>query len=1113
MNCWYNPTMTLEVTSRDKKRMMHPKTRYLVLLFAALALCLSGVQRSLAQDAAAPSAREVASGSADEFTTIVVELGAPSAVEVYLAEVDAAMVAAGGAQPHAAAMQRIAGITQAQVAAIAMQQDEVAVELAALGAVEIYRVQRVYNGIAIRLPVNQIEAVRALENVRMIHALVPRTLDNAQSVPHIGAQELWAGVGLTGAGIRIGIIDTGADYLHVGLGGPGKGYEANDTTIILDVAGFPNQRVVGGYDFAGDLYNPDPMSSNYSFTPEPDPDPMDCYGHGTHVTASAAGSGVTAAGKEYKGLYDATLPLESMRIGAGVAPHALIYALKVFGCAGSSNLVDQAIDWAIDPNGDGNFGDHLDVINLSLGSAFGTVTDTTTIAAERAARIGIIVVASAGNTGAAMFSVGSPGTGSRTISVAASVVDHGDGLGDGLGVGSVTDTLAGFTARGVRIGDNALKPDLSAPGFEITSAYAGSGNGMSVLSGTSMAAPMAAGAMVLLREMHPDWSVEELKALAMNTAMAAVRSEEDYTSALQPPMRAGAGRIALTTALSATTVAYNLDDVGLVSISFGAPEVLDTHSAIRNVRVVNKSDTDTTYYLEYRPVSDAAGVEILVPALPAVTVAAQGAATFALQMQANAALMNNVREATLAAGQATQSGHFRSEEAGYLWLWQQDGLFNARLAGATASPPSPSSGVGSLAAEYDPATRVLTYTLAASALDLESVTGVYLSRGLAEQQTNSIAHTIFAREGGVAVTLPLTGVAQLNPVDVPLLASGYLRVIVTTTDFPAGEIAGALIAVSPVLKLPVYAAPRAVSSMRAESTLLDFGDVATATRAITLTGAALTGTVFPTDTQSLVSAFELHARSPLVSFDEPFNTAGYSDIRFAGVSSDWNRVADKKDARVYFAIATWGKWSTPSQVTFEIRLDVDGDFVGDYRIYTTDMESFKGSQFASEVFVAVVEDMNRGVRTLADPINTLPAHKKLTVVFENDVLFISVPVALVGLSAGRSAFDFDVQSIPRATSALETGDWVLSMRYDMRRPGIQFMNAQAGSPLFVDAPETTINLGYNQVNYARSTAQGVLLLHHHNVEGTRAEVVDVRYTWKYNVMMPLIALDAFDAMH
>ena len=103
---------------------------------------------------------------------------------------------------------------------------------------------------------------------------------------------------------------------------------------------------------------------------------MDCDGHGSHVAGIVGGSGVRSDGTTFPGPYDGSVPFSSLRIGPGVAPRASLYALRVFGCSGSTGLMTQAIEWAVDPNKDGDFSDHLDVVNLSLGSDFGTATDS-----------------------------------------------------------------------------------------------------------------------------------------------------------------------------------------------------------------------------------------------------------------------------------------------------------------------------------------------------------------------------------------------------------------------------------------------------------------------------------------------------------------------------------------------------------------------------------------------------------------------------------------------------------------------------------------------------------------------------------------------------------------
>src|SRR5205823_12672420 len=127
---------------------------------------------------------------------------------------------------------------------------------------------------------------------------------------------------------------------------------------------------------------------------------------------TAAGSGVTADGKTYKGSYNSTtISSNSWNIGPGVAPKADLYAVRVFGCEGATDLTVDAIEWAVDHD--------MDVINMSLGSPFGSKDDPSAVASTNAAKAGVIVVASAGNEGPSPYVTSSPASADGAISVAA----------------------------------------------------------------------------------------------------------------------------------------------------------------------------------------------------------------------------------------------------------------------------------------------------------------------------------------------------------------------------------------------------------------------------------------------------------------------------------------------------------------------------------------------------------------------------------------------------------------------------------------------------------------------------------------------------------------------
>ncbi|MEU5551977.1 S8 family serine peptidase [Micromonospora sp. NPDC047793] len=254
-------------------------------------------------------------------------------------------------------------------------------------------------------------------------------------------------------------------------------------------AGFTGAGVtVAVLDSGVDLTHPDLADAvSEAVTFVPGTDPVDRYGHGTHVASTIAGRG-TASGGTYR----------------GVAPDADLVSAKVCDDWCEDSAILAGMHWAaVDKQ--------ATVINMSLGGWDGPEIDPMEEAVNTlTAQTGALFVVSAGNDGPGDRTVGSPGSADAALTVGA--VDR-----DG--------SLADFSSRGARVGDDAVKPDITAPGVGIVAARAAEGvMGVPVgehyvaESGTSMAAPHVAGAAALLAQQHPDWDATRLKSTLMGSA-------------------------------------------------------------------------------------------------------------------------------------------------------------------------------------------------------------------------------------------------------------------------------------------------------------------------------------------------------------------------------------------------------------------------------------------------------------------------------------------------------------------------------------------------------------------------------------------------------------------
>lgn len=587
-------------------------------------------------------------------------------------------------------------------------------QLEALDVQVVSSYQRVYNGFLARVPEGNRAAVLALPNVKAVHAAPIHVPALSNSVPFIGAPEVWD-MGYDGEGVNIAILDTGIDYTHDAFGGSGDPavYAADNHNVVTDTT-FPTAKVVGGWDFAGPLYDAGCTAQQEadgicSTTPDPDPDPIDVHGHGTHVASTAAG-------------------IMGSNVYSGVAPMANLFALKIFGDrTGSTGLTIDALEWVADWNATASMTETIHVINMSIGSDFGPAEEEDEVAIDNLVSSGVVVVSSAGNGGQdARYITGSPASADAAIAVAANTVDYtgyltaptvsimdsgyptqtnrpyavpvfdddtgllsetltgtlvfagdegpdkmlctttgfaddafdgmvalisrggcaftakvnnaaslgaigaiiynnagpflvnmgggpvvipavfvgqedgenfipaagemveisaNDDLTGGIDVDYPGDWTASFSSIGPRSYDSALKPEVSAPGVNINAAAVGSGTGTASMQGTSMASPHLAGVAALLKQARPNWTVEQIKAAIMNTA---VDMDPESTSPINIPT-VGAGRVDAQAATE--TMAVAVGDEDLVSLSFGV--IFDGDGDGDGMKTVSK---DVTLY-------------------------------------------------------------------------------------------------------------------------------------------------------------------------------------------------------------------------------------------------------------------------------------------------------------------------------------------------------------------------------------------------------------------------------------------------------------------------------------------------------------------------------------
>ncbi|HEY4349001.1 MAG TPA: S8 family serine peptidase [Gaiellaceae bacterium] len=384
----------------------------------------------------------------------------------------------------------------------------------------VWRYRLIADGFALVVPSADVGMLARLPGIAkvwpnlMYHSLTVKrtTVTRKEAVDQgpqvIGADKLWGPeLATAGEGIKIGVIDDGVDAKHAYF----------DPARFVFPSGFPKgqtnlatRKVIVQRTFA-------PPTPSYAFKASPfDPSPNGSF-HATHVAGIAAGDHNTQDGPLYL---------------SGIAPEAFIGNYKAltiptpgFGLDGNSASIAAAIEAAV--------ADGMNVINLSLGEPeIDPSRDFVVHAIDAAAAAGVVPVIAADNQfdQYAFGSISSPANSPDAITVAATTLD---------------DTIADFSSGGPTPVSKALKPDVSAPGVSITSSLPVNQAGpFGAMSGTSMAAPQVSGAVALLKQRHPDWTVAEIKSALVQTGDPVHDEDGGETSVL----REGGGLIDLVRA-------------------------------------------------------------------------------------------------------------------------------------------------------------------------------------------------------------------------------------------------------------------------------------------------------------------------------------------------------------------------------------------------------------------------------------------------------------------------------------------------------------------------------------------------------------------------------------
>jgi hypothetical protein len=363
---------------------------------------------------------------------------------------------------------------------------------------------------------------------------------------------------------------------------------------------------------------------------------------------------------------------------------------------------------------------------------------------------------------------------------------------------------------------------------------------------------------------------------------------------------------------------------------------------------------------------------------------------------------------------------------------------------------------------------------------VDNPSGSALTYDLGYTEVAAVPGVTVSFPGGASVNVPAGGSATFTvqlTADASLMKHTHDPSFIETTGGNArswmSEEAG-YVTLTPAsgqpLRLPLYAAVRPASAMGTVETYLPLS--ADATYQVHLAGQGVsTGSSFPEDVVSMVSALEL----------QEINTDSAAPVRYLGVASDYQaQTALGKgiaDTTIYFGVAANAGWSDPLSAPVDLMIDVNRDGTNDYELTIDELTS------GSDVFAARVCKVNTTTCQFM-ALDGVTPNVRDTAPYNTDVWVLPVKASSLGLSSGATKFNYSRQGA--ASSQVHT--------FDPAHPGLvfggtDFLGAAATQPLYQDLDGQTIQVSYKQADYKADAALGLLLLHHHNATGSRAQAL------------------------